>query len=69
MDDGAKNSADILWLLLCLWKNAFDSWTWTVGERELGDEGLRAEDDNRGIGYFDRDGDTGGIREHGGPDA
>jgi hypothetical protein len=33
------------------------SWVGTVGERELGDEDLRAEDDSRGIGYFDRDHD------------
>jgi hypothetical protein len=40
----------------------------TVGEPELGDGDLRAEDDRRGIGYVDRDGDTGEIRDQGGPD-
>jgi hypothetical protein len=41
----------------------------TVGERELGDEDLRAEDDSGRIGYFDRDDDASKIRDHGGPDA
>jgi hypothetical protein len=39
----------------------------TVEERELGNEDLRAEDNSRGIGYFDRD--AGEIRDHSGPDA
>jgi hypothetical protein len=41
----------------------------TVGEWELRDENLRAEDDSRGIGYFDGDDYTGQIRDHSGPDA
>jgi hypothetical protein len=41
----------------------------TVGEGELGYEDLHAEDDSQGIGYFDRDGDAGEIRDYGGPDA
>jgi hypothetical protein len=41
----------------------------TVGERELSDEDLRAEDDNQGIGYFDRNGDTDEIHDHSKPGA
>jgi hypothetical protein len=40
-----------------------------VGERKLGDKDLRAEEDSREIGYFDRDGDPSEIQVHGGPDA
>jgi hypothetical protein len=36
----------------------------TVGERELGNENLCAEDDSWEIGYFDGDDDTGEIRDH-----
>jgi hypothetical protein len=41
----------------------------TIGERELGDDDLPAEDDSRRIWYFDRDGDAGEIHDHGGPDS
>jgi hypothetical protein len=42
---------------------------WAVGEPKLGDKDLRAEEDSRGIGYFDRDGEASEIQDHGGPDA
>jgi hypothetical protein len=41
----------------------------TVRNRKLGCDGLLMEDNNQEIGYFDRDGDAGEIRDHGGPRA
>jgi hypothetical protein len=40
----------------------------TIREWKPGDEDLRAEDDSRTVGHFDRDTDAGEIHDCGGPD-